>query len=42
MGNNKVAALIGDMMRDKMGTANDPVDGSPPFDKPTRSAPIAA
>ncbi len=42
MGNNKDAALMGDMTNDKMGTANVPVDGKPPLDKPTKSAPSAA
>jgi hypothetical protein len=42
MGNNKVAALMGDMTSDKIGTANVPVDGKPPFDKPTSTAPSAA
>lgn len=42
MGNNKVAALMGDMTNDKMGTAKVPVEGNPPLDKPTKSAPSAA
>ena len=33
---------MGEMASDKMGTAKLPVEGKPPFDKPTKIAPKAA
>ncbi len=42
MGSNRVAALIGEITNDKIGTAKAPVEGKPPLDKPTKMAPNAA
>jgi hypothetical protein len=33
---------MGEMAKDRMGTASIPVDGKPPFDRPTKNEPKAA
>ena len=38
MGNSSTAAIIGDMLRDSMGTLNIPIAGKPPLDSPTINA----
>jgi hypothetical protein len=41
-GSNKVVAWMGEMTKERMGTASIPVDGSPPFERPTKNDPSAA
>ena len=42
MGNNKVVAWMGEIDKERIGTANMPVAGEPPFERPIKTEPNAA